>query len=124
MIDHFSFGTQRYSAAVTFYGQVLAPLGISLQRDTGAEAAFGTPQRWFFFLYPAQAGQGVNGDRTHIAWQAPSRAAVEAVHAAALGNGAASLFTPRTRPDIGETYYGAMFTDLDGHRIEVKTEAA
>ncbi len=96
--------------------------GAGLQRDTGAEAAFGTPDQWCFFVYPADAGQSVIGHRTHVAWAAPSRAAVEAVHAAALARGAADIFTPRLRPDISETYFGAMFTDLDGHRVEVKTD--
>jgi predicted lactoylglutathione lyase len=35
----------------------------------------------------------------------------------------ADIFTPRMRPDINDTYFGAMFTDLDGHRIEVVTHA-
>ena len=33
------------------------------------------------------------------------------------------LFSPRERPDISPTYFGAMFSDLDGHRIEVLTNA-
>ena len=52
MIDHVSLGTIRYADAVGFYSRVLAPLGLSLQRDTGAEAAFGSAQNWSFFLYP------------------------------------------------------------------------
>jgi len=43
----------------------------------------------------------------HLAFSAPSRARVAAVHEAALSALAAS---------------GGMFTDLDGHRIEVKTD--
>ena len=34
------------------------------------------------------------------------------------------IFTPRERPDISNTYFGAMFHDLDGHRIEVLTHNA
>jgi predicted lactoylglutathione lyase len=37
---------------------------------------------------------------------------------------APDIFAPRTRPDINNTYFGAMFNDLDGHRIEVLTHAA
>jgi catechol 2,3-dioxygenase-like lactoylglutathione lyase family enzyme len=123
MIDHISLGSHRYTEAVTFYRAALAPLGAGLQRDTGAEAAFGTAELWSFFLYPAEPGRIVVGEKTHVAWRAPSRAIVEAVHAAAVGAGARDLFTPRLRPDISETYYGAMFADLDGHRIEVLTNA-
>jgi catechol 2,3-dioxygenase-like lactoylglutathione lyase family enzyme len=123
MIDHLSLGSHRYTQSVGFYRDVLAPLDAGLLRDTGAEAAFGTPERWCFFVYPAEPGQAVTGHRMHVAWRAATRAAVEAVHAAALAHGAADVFTPRERPDISPTYYGAMFTDLDGHRIEVTTDA-
>jgi catechol 2,3-dioxygenase-like lactoylglutathione lyase family enzyme len=123
MIDHLSLGSHRYTESVAFYRRVLAPLRIDLQRDTGAEAAFGTPEQWCFFLYPAEAQHHVLGRGMHVAWRAPSREVVQAVHAAALAAGGADLFTPRERPDISASYYGAMFSDLDGHRIEVKTEA-
>ena len=122
MIDHISLGTRAYADAVAFYAKVLPALGVELQRDTGAEAAFGTPERWCFFLYPVEAGQTVVGKGTHVAWQAASRDAVMAVHARAIELGACDLFSPRRRPDISPTYFGAMFTDPDGHRIEVKAE--
>lgn len=124
MIDHVSLGSHRYADAVAFYGRVLAPLGLALLRDTGSEAAFGTAERWGFFLYPAPAAEGVRGAGMHLALAAPSREAVQAAHELALAAGAEDIFTPRLRPDISDTYFGAMFRDLDGHRIEVLTHAA
>lgn len=123
MIDHVSLGSHRYADAVTFYSRVLAPLGHTLLRDTGSEAAFGTPTHWGFFVYPAQAAEGVRGAGMHLALAAPTRDAVRAAHELALGGGGEDIFTPRLRPDIDDTYYGAMFRDLDGHRIEVLTHA-
>jgi len=120
VIDHVSLGTTRYADAVDFYRRVLAPLGMSLQRDTGGEAAFGTAEDWSFFLYPVE-GQ-VTAPGMHVAFGAASRSAVAAAHEAALAALAADLRSPCERPDISTTYYGAMFTDLDGHRIEVKTD--
>jgi catechol 2,3-dioxygenase-like lactoylglutathione lyase family enzyme len=124
MIDHVSLGTRRYAEAVAFYGRVLAPLGLQLQRDTGSEAAFGTPERWCFFLYPVPEGEAVTARGAHVALGAADREVVAAAHSAALGASAQDIFSPRTRPDISETYFGAMFHDLDGHRIEVLTNAA
>lgn len=124
MIDHVSLGTWRYAQAVAFYQRVLAPLGLALQRDTGKEAAFGTADRWSFFLYPAEAGESVIGKGTHVAFGAGSRAVVAAAHAVALAAMAADIFTPRERPDISPTYFGAMFQDLDGHKVEILTNAA
>jgi catechol 2,3-dioxygenase-like lactoylglutathione lyase family enzyme len=123
VIDHVSLGTNRYAESVDFYRRVLAPLGVALLRDTGAEAAFGTASQWSFFLYPVSAEEKVTARGTHLAFGAVSRAAVAAVHEAALAASAADLFTPRERPDISPTYFGAMFLDLDGHRVEVLTNA-
>ena len=124
MIDHVSLGTHHYAQAVAFYQQALKPLGLALQRDTGAEAAFGTASQWSFFLYPVEEDQPVTAKGTHIALGAASRAVVAQAHAAALAASGTDIFTPRTRPDISPTYFGAMFHDLDGHRIEVLTNAA
>lgn len=123
LIDHVSLGSHRYADAVAFYTRALAPLGLGLLRDTGAEAAFGHAERWSFFLYPAPAGEGVRGSGMHLALAAHSREAVRAAHERALAAGGEDIFTPRLRPDIDERYYGAMFRDLDGHRIEVLTRA-
>jgi catechol 2,3-dioxygenase-like lactoylglutathione lyase family enzyme len=124
MIDHVSLGTTRYAEAVAFYERVLAPLGLALVRDTGAEAGFGNDTRWSFFLYPVTDGSPVVARGMHLAIAASSPDEVDAVHAAALAAAGSDLFTPRRRPDIDDAYYGAMFTDLDGHRIEVMTRTA
>jgi catechol 2,3-dioxygenase-like lactoylglutathione lyase family enzyme len=123
MIDHVSLGTHGYAEAVPFYRQVLAPLGFELLRDRGDEAAFGTPERWCFFVYPVPSGEVVTARGLHVAFAAASREQVAAVHAAAVAAGAQDLFAPRERPDISPSYFGAMFLDADGHRIEVTTNA-
>ena len=78
-------GSQHYAAATEFYRQTLAPLGLSLLRDTGKEAAFGTPEHWGFFLYPAETSPTAPG--LHLAFAASARTEVAAVHAAALAAG-------------------------------------
>jgi catechol 2,3-dioxygenase-like lactoylglutathione lyase family enzyme len=124
VIDHVSLGTKRYAESVAFYARVLQPLGMALLRDTGREAAFGNAAQWSFFLYPVSDEEKPTAPGTHLAFGAASRAAVAAMHEAALAAAALDLFTPRERPDISPTYFGAMFSDLDGHRIEVLTNAA
>jgi catechol 2,3-dioxygenase-like lactoylglutathione lyase family enzyme len=123
MVEHVSLGTHRYAEAVAFYQRVLALLGMVLLRDTGAEAAFGTPTHWAFFLYPVTGEESVVARGTHVAFGALSRAQVAQVHEAAIGAGGQEIFAPRERPDISPTYYGAMFKDLDGHSLEVLTNA-
>jgi catechol 2,3-dioxygenase-like lactoylglutathione lyase family enzyme len=50
---------------------------------------------------------------------APSRAAVEAAHAAALANGGRCEGAPGLRPHYHPNYYGAYFRDPDGNKIGV-----
>lgn len=123
MIEHVSLGTHRYAESVVFYRKVLEPLGLDLLRDTGAEAAFGTPAHWSFFLYPVSPQESVLAKGTHVALGAQTRALVRAVHEAALAASGTDIFTPRERPDISPSYFGAMFKDLDGHGIEVLTNS-
>jgi len=123
MIDHVSVGTTRYAEAIGFYERALAPLGMTLQRDTGSEAAFGTAAKWSFFLYPVAADTAPAAPGMHVALAAASRQHVAGSHAAAIAAAGTDLFGPRERPDISTTYFGAMFLDLDGHRVEVLTNA-
>jgi len=58
------------------------------------------------------------GPGFHLAFRAPSRAAVDRFHAAALAAGGASDGAPGPRPDYGPTYYAAFVIDPDGHKLE------
>lgn len=54
----------------------------------------------------------------HIAFTAPSRAAVAAYHAAALAAGAKDNGARGLRPHYHAHYFGAFVLDPDGHNIE------
>ncbi len=88
-------GTYRYAEVIAFNQRALTPLGMSLLRESGAEAAFGTTSHWSFFLYPVAGGEPVVAKGTHVALAAASRALVAQVHEAALGAGALDIFAPR-----------------------------
>jgi len=118
MIDHASLGTRQFDTAIDFYAAALPSLGYTLQHRNEREAAFGTPERWDFWLYPAGADDAVLGSRMHMAFSAPSRDAVIAFHEAALARGGVSAVAPGERPDISPRYFGTVLQDPDGHRIE------
>lgn len=124
MLDHVSLGTHDFARAIEFYGAVLQPLGLSLQRSHDDEAAFGTRADWSFFVYPLAAGDRAVGARMHVAFRAPSRESVRRAHADALARGAGEVRVPDARPQFGEDYFGSVFRDPDGHVIEVMTRAA
>ena len=54
----------------------------------------------------------------HFCFEAKSRAAVDAFHAAALKAGGKDNGQPGVRKDYSPTYYAAFVTDPDGHKLE------
>lgn len=117
MIDHTSLGVTDFDSAIAFYTACLAPLGYEPQRIRPEEAAFGTPESWGFFIYPATVGKIV-GERNHVAFRARGRDAVQAFHKMAVQKGATTVRAPGERPDIGPDYFGTILIDPDGHTLE------
>lgn len=122
MFSHVTLGSNDIRRAAAFYGRVLAPLGLSLQ-EGGPEQGFlgyaaapdATPQFWL--LAPADGQAATIGNGLTIAFEAPDRATVDAVHAAALAAGGRDEGGPGLRPHYHADYYGAYARDLDGHKI-------
>jgi catechol 2,3-dioxygenase-like lactoylglutathione lyase family enzyme len=56
--------------------------------------------------------------RTHVAFAAVDRAAVEAFHAAALAAGGTDNGPPGLRPQYHTRYYAAFVLDPDGYNVE------
>ena len=54
----------------------------------------------------------------HVAFVAPSRAAVDAFYAAALKAGGRDNGAPGLRPHYHPNYYAAFVFDLDGNNVE------
>jgi catechol 2,3-dioxygenase-like lactoylglutathione lyase family enzyme len=54
----------------------------------------------------------------HLSFHAPSRAAVDAFHAAALAEGGSDNGKPGLRADYGAKYYAAFVKDPEGYRLE------
>ena len=55
----------------------------------------------------------------HLAFPAPTNAAVDAFHAAALAAGYRDNGAPGERPVYHAGYYGAFVLDPDGNNVEV-----
>ena len=119
MLDHIDFSVTDLERSRAFYVLALAPLGINrvfeIKRDDGREGTgFGrgsSPQFWI------GRGPAVSG-RLHVAFEAKSRASVDAFYNAALEAGGTSNGVPGLRPQYGEDYYAAFVSDPDGHNIE------
>jgi catechol 2,3-dioxygenase-like lactoylglutathione lyase family enzyme len=121
MIDHLGVGVSDFAASKAFYAQALQPIGYQLLLEfaaVGAEghatAGFGAPPKPDFWI----GGGKPNAPPIHVAFQAASRAQVDAFYRAALAAGGRDNGAPGPRPAYHPDYYGAFVLDPDGHNIE------
>lgn len=115
MYDHIGLRVKDIAASARFYAAALAPLGHIAGSSGEGYAGFGpkdAPALWLH-AHKGQAGTG-----THVCFSAPSRAAVDAFHAAGLKTGGSDNGKPGPRPDYGPKYYAAFLIDLDGNNVE------
>ena len=118
MFDHVSIGVSDIKRAGRFYDAVLQPLDIARLSDGDTSLGYGekSPGLWV-----QTADKPVKADMEsglHFCFQAKSRAAVDAFHAAALKTGGKDNGKPGVRADYGPKYYAAFVIDPDGYRIE------
>ena len=119
MIGHVSLGVNDLPRALVFYDAVFAPLGFVRVWENAGGVGFaeaGGKERFAPFHRPGKVI--VPGAGFHVAFVAPSPAAVDAFYAAALAAGGKDMGPPGLRPDYEPTYYAAFVTDLDGYKIE------
>jgi catechol 2,3-dioxygenase-like lactoylglutathione lyase family enzyme len=114
VIDHVDLRVRDLAASRRFYVAVLAPLGFRLLYEAHGRVAFGTLDADDFGI--SQHEQPTT--HLHLAFSAPSAAAVDDFHRAALAAGARSNGEPGYRPQYHAGYYGAFVFDPDGNNIE------
>ena len=112
MIAHTTLPVSDYVRAKAFYSKALAPLGYSNNMEYGEAAGFNDGKNTDFWI--AREDTVVP---THVAFEAKSRAEVEAFHEAALAAGAKDNGAPGYR-DYWPGYYAAFVHDADGHNVE------
>jgi catechol 2,3-dioxygenase-like lactoylglutathione lyase family enzyme len=123
MLDHLSLGVRDLGQALKFFDATFAPLGYRRQHDNAKEASYGPGSDRTFWLYPIAPGEPSSAAGMHIAFAAPTRAAVDAAHRAAVALGATTAREPAHRPENGASYYGSVLVDPDGHRLELVCSA-
>ena len=116
MLDHFSVQCADMAASAGFYDAVLAPLGGQRIMDFGEAIGYGVPPKPDFWISRHVSGEGFR--ESHVAFSAPSRAAVRAFFDAAVARGAEILHEPRVWPEYHASYFGAFVRDPDGNNVE------
>lgn len=119
MLGHLSFGVSDLERAASFYDRILAPLGYVRIFTRSHAVGFGEQGGQDKLTLFAKPGQVVApGPGFHLAFDAPSREAVDAFHASALAAGGRDCGDPGLRLNYGPTYYAAFVIDLDGYKPE------
>jgi len=116
MIGYAMVGTKDLAKATGFYDAVLGELGGQRSFATDRMQFYGTSEKapGFGVCLPHDGKAATVGNGTMIALAAPSREAVDKVHARALASGGRDEGAPGLR---GDTFYGAYFRDLDGNKL-------
>ncbi|QQP95350.1 VOC family protein [Lysobacter enzymogenes] len=121
MLHHLSFGVRDLAAASAFYDATLAALGYRRVFCGDSSVGYGLIDGQDLLLLNLDDRAAAPGDGFHLAFAAPSRAAVDAFHAAGANAGGRDNGQPGLRPDYGAHYYAAFLIDPDGHRVEAVT---
>jgi catechol 2,3-dioxygenase-like lactoylglutathione lyase family enzyme len=122
MLSHVYVGTGDFEHAVAFYSAVLPPLGWTLKfvDDTRPWAGWrpdDSDRPLFLVGAPYNPEPASPGNGQMIALLAPSRSAVDAVHALALVHGGICEGAPGLRPEYHPDYYGAYVRDPHGNKL-------
>ncbi len=123
VIDHLGLQAADVEATLALYLRVFAPLGlreaVRFPTEAGPVVGLalhdGPPDLWFSPAARAETRE------VHLGLQAPDRAAVDAVHEAAVAAGVEVLHAPREWPEYHPGYYAVFLRDPDGHNVEAVT---
>ena len=116
MIGYVTLGTSDMDRAKAFYDQLLEPFGAKVLMDMGRFVLWGTSfeEPCLAAATPYDEKPATVGNGTMIALRAPSKEAVDALHAKALELGGKDEGAPGPR---GDGFYAGYFRDLDGNKL-------
>jgi catechol 2,3-dioxygenase-like lactoylglutathione lyase family enzyme len=118
LLHHLSFAVADLARAAAFYDAVLGALGYRRVFEAETAIGYGIEDGKDKFCLKLRANAAPPSAGFHLAFTAPTRAAVDAFHAAAMRAGGTDNGAAGPRPAYGPHYYAAFVIDPDGHRIE------
>lgn len=117
IFTHVTVGTNDLGKARSFYDTVLGKMGLKRITDLGENGSiWGDKNPSFFVLKPANGQPASIGNGVTVSFEAPSRAAIDAFHAAALAAGGKCEGKPGPR-GWAPNAYAAYARDLDGNKL-------
>jgi catechol 2,3-dioxygenase-like lactoylglutathione lyase family enzyme len=124
MLLYTTVGTNDLERAGRFYDAVLPLLGYIRQKQAPGEIGYAgrdDVRCRFWVVEPFNREPATFGNGVTIALVAPTRAAVDAFHAAALAAGGIDEGAPGLRP-FHASFYAAFIRDPDGNKLAAVCE--
>ncbi|KAF7887915.1 uncharacterized protein EAF01_011069 [Botrytis porri] len=119
-INHIFFNASaaKFQALRAFCEVVLKPIGYTEMVCTNNDGLIGYGSDYpYFWLKKLAEGQAPMP--THVAFDAPSREAVDRFYEIALQNGGCDNGPPGIRKEMSrQLYYAAFVSDIDGNNLE------
>jgi catechol 2,3-dioxygenase-like lactoylglutathione lyase family enzyme len=124
MFTYITIGINDLPRAIRFYDAVLAALGIQRRVTVDNEAGYGLSHDSrcrFWITHPFDGNHATVGNGSMPAFEANSRAAVDAFHAAALAHGGTDEGAPGLR-HFHPNFYACYVRDPDGNKLSALCE--
>ena len=122
MIGYVTIGANDSAASGRFYDAVLGACGLDRKFADGGWIGYGPAGQDVHNVYlcpPFNKEPATFGNGMMIAFQAPSREAVDAAYRAGLSAGGSDEGAPGYRPPEQQSWYGAYLRDPVGNKIAV-----
>ncbi|KAJ5375702.1 hypothetical protein N7517_007708 [Penicillium concentricum] len=119
-VNHIFFwaSAAKYTSLRSFYRAILQPIGYSEMIRVNNDALIGYGSDYPYF-WLKKLPEDKDPLPTHIAFDAPSREAVDQFYQLALQNGGRDNGGPGVRKEMSrQPYYSAFVIDLDGNNVE------
>lgn len=118
MLSVARYGTKDLARATEFYDAIADLLGARRVMEREGLVAYKGADGGMFLIGVPLAGEASIGNGSQVGFNAPSRAAVDAIHAKALELGGTCEGPPGVRgPDGPLGFYAAYFRDRDGNKV-------
>lgn len=125
MFLYITLGTNDVAGAKRFYDAVMPTIGLCFRAEDPSEVGYGPPEGRirFWVTKPYDGMPATVGNGSMPAFDAPTRAAVDAFHRAALAHGGSDEGAPGLRPH-GPHFYACYVRDPDGNKLSAVCESA
>ncbi|QTX04419.1 VOC family protein [Agromyces archimandritae] len=123
LLDHIGITVEDLPASAAQWDPVMREVGLTSRHDADDGVSWSADDGSEIILYaPRETGTGPHRHGRvgwqHLAFDVPSREAVDRLHGIAVGAGWTAVRDPKPYPRYNERYYASFIEDENGIRLE------